>query len=45
MVNYKCFFCGKKITDKNMKTRFLCPYCGSKVFFKPRTAVKKVKAI
>ncbi|MGB9707784.1 MAG: DNA-directed RNA polymerase subunit P [Candidatus Pacearchaeota archaeon] len=45
MVNYKCFFCGKQISVKQLKSRFLCPYCGSKIFFKPRTLVKKVKAV
>ncbi|MEM1535894.1 MAG: DNA-directed RNA polymerase subunit P [Candidatus Pacearchaeota archaeon] len=42
---YKCFSCGKEVSDKVLKTRFSCPYCGSKIFFKPRKAIKKVKAI
>jgi len=45
MVSYKCFKCGKKITDSSLGKRFVCPYCGGKIFFKPRTKVKKVKAI
>ena len=45
MATYKCFFCGKTISAKVLKGRFSCPYCGSKIFFKPRKAVKKVKAI
>lgn len=45
MATYKCFFCGKTISIKALKERFTCPYCGSKVFFKQRVAVKKVKAI
>lgn len=45
MTMYKCFFCGKQISHKAIEKRFSCPYCGSKVFFKPRTAIKKVKAI
>ncbi|MEK6925805.1 MAG: DNA-directed RNA polymerase subunit P [Nanoarchaeota archaeon] len=43
MTTYKCFKCGKKIQDMNLGKRFVCPGCGSKIFFKPRTAVKKVK--
>ena len=44
MIQYKCFKCGKKINVNVLETRFLCPHCGSKIFFKPRTKVKKVKA-
>jgi DNA-directed RNA polymerase subunit RPC12/RpoP len=44
MATYKCFNCGKKIVDKNLEKRFVCPQCGGKVFFKPRTKVKKIKA-
>lgn len=43
MVPYKCFKCGKKIANKNLEKRFVCPNCGSKIFFKPRTKVKTVK--
>jgi len=45
MSSYKCFFCGKTLSVKSLKERFVCPYCGNKVFFKPRTATKKVKAV
>jgi len=45
MVAYKCFKCGKKITDADLQKRFVCPSCGAKIFFKPRTKVKKVKAV
>lgn len=45
MVTYKCFRCGKQITDKNLEKRFVCPGCGSKIFYKPRKVVTKVKAI
>jgi DNA-directed RNA polymerase subunit RPC12/RpoP len=44
MVNYKCFKCGKKISSTTSEQRFVCPNCGSKIFYKPRTVVKKVKA-
>lgn len=44
MATYKCFKCGKKITNTNLEKRFVCPGCGSKIFYKPRTKVKVVKA-
>lgn len=43
-VAYKCFNCEKKIDSKDLKKRFVCPHCGFKIFFKPRTQVKVVKA-
>ena len=43
MPTYKCFKCGKKITNKALEKRFVCPYCGTKIFYKPRTKIKKVK--
>lgn len=45
MVSYKCFSCGKAITDKVIEKRFICPYCNSKIFYKPRKVTTKVKAI
>ncbi|MFA5953874.1 MAG: DNA-directed RNA polymerase subunit P [Candidatus Pacearchaeota archaeon] len=45
MAKYKCFKCEKEIDSKDLKKRFVCPFCGSKIFFKPRTKVKKIKAI
>ena len=45
MATYKCFKCEKKITASSLDKRFVCPHCGSKIFYKPRTKVKKVKAI
>jgi DNA-directed RNA polymerase subunit RPC12/RpoP len=42
---YKCFQCVKKIKSEDLKKRFLCPDCGSRIFFKPRTKLKTVKAI
>jgi len=45
MATYKCFKCGKKITSKILEKRFLCPHCGSKIFYKPRKHIKKIKAI
>lgn len=45
MAVYKCFFCNKKITYKTLEKSFICPNCGGRIFFKPRTKIKKVKAI
>jgi len=44
MVAYKCFKCEKKVLSKDLEKRFVCPHCGSKIFYKPRTKVKKVSA-
>lgn len=44
MANYKCFKCEKKIASKDLGKRFVCPNCGSKIFFKPRTKIKKIKS-
>ncbi|MFW5847113.1 MAG: DNA-directed RNA polymerase subunit P [Nanoarchaeota archaeon] len=43
MASYKCYKCGKKITDAELKKRFACPNCMSKIFVKPRTKSKKIK--
>ncbi|MEK6758026.1 MAG: DNA-directed RNA polymerase subunit P [Nanoarchaeota archaeon] len=45
MVEYKCFKCGKKTQEASLKKRFVCSGCGSKIFYKPRTKVKIIKAI
>jgi len=45
MAQYKCFKCGKKILNAKLEKRFSCPNCGSKIFYKPRTHIKTVKAI
>ncbi|MFH1608212.1 MAG: DNA-directed RNA polymerase subunit P [archaeon] len=42
MTTYKCFKCEKKIKNTDLDKRFVCPNCGSKIFHKPRTKVKKV---
>ena len=44
MVEYKCFFCNRAISDTLLRKKVRCPYCGSKILFKPRTASTKVKA-
>ncbi|MEI6849991.1 MAG: DNA-directed RNA polymerase subunit P [archaeon] len=45
MATYKCFKCEKAITSKVLDKRFVCPHCGSKIFYKPRLQIVKVKAI
>jgi len=45
MAAYKCFNCGKQISNKALEKRFVCPTCGSKIFYKPRKHIAKVKAI
>lgn len=43
MTTYKCFKCGKKIKSEALDKRFVCPDCGCKIFFKPRTKSKTIK--
>ncbi len=45
MAEYKCFSCGKKVASSYVKKRIRCPYCGSKILFKPRVITKKVRAV
>ncbi|GAI87563.1 unnamed protein product [marine sediment metagenome] len=44
MPTYKCFKCRKSIQSTALEKRFVCPKCGSKIFYKPRTKVKRIKA-
>ena len=45
MAQYKCFKCEKAISSKALDKRFVCPNCGSKIFYKPRLQTVKLKAI
>ncbi|MEK6812980.1 MAG: DNA-directed RNA polymerase subunit P [Nanoarchaeota archaeon] len=36
MATYKCFQCDKQIKKEYLKKKIRCPYCGSKILFKPR---------
>ncbi|MBS3075639.1 MAG: DNA-directed RNA polymerase subunit P [Candidatus Nanoarchaeia archaeon] len=45
MATYKCFKCGKKTTHSILQKKFLCSNCGSKIFYKPRKFVVKIKAV
>jgi DNA-directed RNA polymerase subunit RPC12/RpoP len=44
MVEYKCFDCGKTVADDYIRKRVRCPYCGSKMLYKTRSTVTKIKA-
>jgi DNA-directed RNA polymerase subunit RPC12/RpoP len=44
-MEYKCFMCNKIVGDTYLRKRIHCPYCGSRMIFKPRTVTTKVKAI
>ena len=45
MAQYKCFKCSKAIGHKVLEKRFVCPNCGSKIFYKPRLQIVKIKAV
>ena len=44
MAMYKCFECGKKVKQDYLKKKTRCPYCGSRILFKQRSASAKVSA-
>lgn len=44
MVEYKCFTCGKVVSQDYVRKRVRCPYCGGKILYKPRTVSTKVMA-
>ncbi len=44
MVEYKCFECGKTVSPDYLRKKVRCPYCGSKILYKQRTTITKVKA-
>jgi len=45
MARYKCFVCDKEIDTSLIRKRVRCPYCGSKILFKPRDKITYVKAV
>lgn len=45
MADYKCFLCDKQVSKDYLRKRIRCPYCGSKMIFKPRTRTTIVKAV
>ena len=43
--SYNCFHCEAKISIKDyLKKKIRCPYCGSKILYKQRSVISKVKA-
>lgn len=44
MAEYKCFDCNHKVGTEYLRKKVRCPYCGSKMLFKPRGVGTKVKA-
>ncbi|MBS3132061.1 DNA-directed RNA polymerase subunit P [Candidatus Woesearchaeota archaeon] len=44
MAEYKCFNCNKKVGQDYLRKRIRCPYCGSKILFKPRSIPTRLKA-
>lgn len=44
MAQYKCFVCDKEVGTEYTRKRVRCPYCGSKILFKPRNKITHVKA-
>jgi len=45
MVMYMCLECQKEIDSGTVKKRVRCPYCGSKILYKPRTISTTVEAV
>ncbi|MDO8556653.1 MAG: DNA-directed RNA polymerase subunit P [Nanoarchaeota archaeon] len=45
MATYKCFQCEKQVKTEYVKKKIRCPYCGSKILFKPRTVNTTIKAV
>jgi DNA-directed RNA polymerase subunit RPC12/RpoP len=45
MTVVKCFKCDKVIKPEYIKKKIRCPYCGSKILFKPRVVSKEVEAV
>ncbi|MCD4666696.1 DNA-directed RNA polymerase subunit P [archaeon] len=40
----KCFECNKIIKQEYMERKIRCPYCGSKILYKPKVTSSTVKA-
>ncbi|MBI1970931.1 DNA-directed RNA polymerase subunit P [Candidatus Woesearchaeota archaeon] len=44
MAEYKCFSCAKIVGQDYLRKKIRCPYCGSKILFKPRSVATTVPA-
>jgi DNA-directed RNA polymerase subunit P len=45
MVAYTCIDCQKEIKFELVKKRVRCPYCGSKILYKPRVSSSVIDAV
>ena len=45
MVKYVCIKCTKVVKQEYVRKRVRCPYCGSKVLYKPKVVKTTVEAI
>ena len=45
MVKYVCLKCAKNVKPEYVRKRVRCPYCGSKILYKPKTIQTTVEAI
>ncbi len=44
MSEYRCFDCTKEVKKEYLRKKVRCPYCGSKILFKPRNTITHVVA-
>ena len=45
MTDYMCLDCQKEIKFELVKKRVRCPYCGSKILYKPRVTSAVVESM
>lgn len=45
MVVYKCIECQKEVQHELVRKRVRCPFCGSKILYKPRVTSAIVDAV
>ncbi len=45
MTSYMCLDCQKEIKFELVKKRVRCPYCGSKILYKPRITSSVIEAV
>jgi DNA-directed RNA polymerase subunit P len=44
MALHKCFECDREIKAEYIKKKIRCPYCGSKILYKPKVVSTTFKA-
>ena len=44
-MKFKCFECGKEVSQDYLRKKIRCPYCGGRVLHKTRINPTKVKAV